>query len=42
MIRHDERPAPLAAEVAGWLAFLLFVGAVWKLRQRLDRWHPPA
>jgi hypothetical protein len=37
--RHEERPAPLDAEVAGWLAFALFVGAVWKLRQILDRWR---
>jgi hypothetical protein len=38
--RREESPAPLAAEVAGWLAFVLFVGAVWKLRQTLDRRHP--
>jgi hypothetical protein len=25
------------AEVVGWLAFALFVGAIWKLRQALDR-----
>jgi hypothetical protein len=37
--RHEEVPAPLAAEVIGWVAFVLFVGAVWKLRQILDRWH---
>jgi hypothetical protein len=37
--RHEEVPAPLAAEVVGWLAFVLFVGAVWKVRQTLDRSH---
>lgn len=34
---HDEVPASLAVEVVGWLAFVLFVGAVWKVRQTLDR-----
>lgn len=37
MSRDGESPVPLVAEAAGWLAFVLFVGAVWKLRQTLDR-----
>ena len=39
---HEEVPASLAAEVVGWLAFVLFVGAVWKVRQTLDRSRPEA
>jgi hypothetical protein len=39
MNRDEERPVPGAAEAIGWLAFVIFVGAVWKLRQTLDRWH---
>src|SRR5205807_9128592 len=37
--RREDVPASLPAEVVGWLAFVLFVGAVWKVRQTLDRWH---
>jgi len=32
-----ESEASLAAEVIGWVAFVLFVGAIWKVRQTLDR-----
>ena len=38
MNRDEEEVAPLVAEAVGWLAFVLFVGAVWKVRQTLDRW----
>jgi hypothetical protein len=35
-----ERPASWRAEVAGWLAFLLFVAGVYRLRRLLDRSAP--
>lgn len=38
MNREEEGAIPLVAEVIGWLAFVLFVGSVWKVRQTLDRW----
>jgi hypothetical protein len=38
--RDDESQASLVVEVIGWLGFVLFVGAVWKLRQTLDRHSP--
>jgi hypothetical protein len=36
---HGSQPS-LVTEVIGWLGFVLFVGAVWKLRQTLDRTDP--
>ena len=39
MNRDDEAPVPLVAEAAGWLAFVVFVASVWKVRQILDRWN---
>jgi len=38
--RDADRPPPLIAEVIGWLVFVLFVAAIWKLRQTLDRSAP--
>jgi len=35
--RDDEVPAAPIAEVIGWLAFVLFVGVIWRLRHVLDR-----
>jgi hypothetical protein len=32
------RGPSLAAEIVGWLGFLIFVVATWLLRQALDRW----
>jgi len=40
MNRDEARPASVVSELIGWLAFVLFVGAIWKLRQTLDRSHP--
>ena len=37
MTRDKKDQVPLAAELIGWLAFVLFVGSVWKVRQTLDR-----
>ncbi|HEV3095837.1 MAG TPA: hypothetical protein VG104_01710 [Candidatus Dormibacteraeota bacterium] len=40
MNRADGGQPSLVTEVIGWLAFVLFVGAVWKLRQTIDRSDP--
>ena len=37
MSPDKEDPVPLVVEVMGWVAFVLFVGSVWKVRQTLDR-----
>jgi hypothetical protein len=35
--RRPDRPASSRAETLGWLAFLLFVAGVYRLRQALNR-----
>jgi hypothetical protein len=39
MKRDGEDRGSVIGETVGWLAFVLFVAGVWKVRQTLDRWH---
>ncbi len=34
---HSDWPAPTRAEAVGWLAFLVFVAGVYRVRQALNR-----
>lgn len=36
-MHRNGRPPGLRVEIAGWLAFILFVACVWMLREKLDR-----